>query len=188
LPFLSAPIRVEEIVQKQQAVLQFAFPTVSLAHEDSLALAVICEALSDLGSRLFVKIREEMGLAYFVGASAFSATLAGYAIFYVGTDPGKRTAVEAAMLGEIQHIADKGLTPIELNRARAKMLSQETIHSQSPSYVAYAGALDELFGLGYTYAEKRQQKLRELTLEEVNIVARRYFGVPGYALAVVSPK
>ncbi|HSI86937.1 MAG: M16 family metallopeptidase [Candidatus Methylacidiphilales bacterium] len=187
-PYPLAPVRVEEMVPKQQAVLQFAYPTVPLLHEDNLPLSIICEAMSDLGSRLFVKIREEMGLAYFVGASAFSATLAGYAIFYVGTDPTKRVAVESAMLSEIQNIADKGITTVELNRARAKMLSQETIHSQNPSYVAYAGALDELFGLGYTFAEKRQQRLRELTLEEVNVVARRYFGVSGYALAVVSPK
>ncbi|PTY04470.1 insulinase family protein [Verrucomicrobia bacterium LW23] len=184
----TAPQRVEELVPKKQAVLQFAYPTVPVTHDDSLVLSVINEALSDLGSRLFIKIREEMGLAYFVGASSFSATLAGYSVFYVGTDPAKRAAVEAAMLGEIQNIADKGLTVVELNRARAKLLSQETLQSQNPSYIAYAGALDELFGLGYNHAEIRQQRLREMTLDEVNVVARRYFGAPGYALAVVSPK
>ena len=49
----------------------------------------IDEASSDLGSRFFVRIREEMGLAYFVGTSQMQGLVPGLFAFYLGTDPEK---------------------------------------------------------------------------------------------------
>ncbi|HEY8966648.1 MAG TPA: pitrilysin family protein, partial [Candidatus Methylacidiphilales bacterium] len=82
IPALKGPVRVERSIPKEQAVLQIAFPTVPIAHPDQTALAVLAEALSDLGTRLFVRIREQMGLAYFVSATRFLGAEAGYFCFY----------------------------------------------------------------------------------------------------------
>jgi zinc protease len=185
---LTEPVRVEKIVEKEQAVIQIAFPTAPLTHPDLLLLSVIEEALSDLGSRLFIKIREELGLAYFVGASQYLALAGGYFFFYVGTDPKKRALIEEALLKEIAVIAQSGLTETELNRARSKMLSQEKIEAQNPSHVIYGAALDEMFGLGYDYNAKRQQRLKNLSLDEINAAAKKYFTVPGCVIATVSPQ
>lgn len=43
------------------------------------------ESLSDLGSRLFTRIREKLGLAYYVGAQNFLGLTPGYFAFYTGT-------------------------------------------------------------------------------------------------------
>jgi predicted Zn-dependent peptidase len=67
------------------------------------------------------------------------------------------------------------------------MQSQDKLDQQNPSQLAYAAALDELFGLGYGQGEERRRRVASITLEEVNAVARRYFATPGYALAIVSP-
>lgn len=185
---LAAPQRVEKRVEKEQAVLQIAFPTPSLTHPDHLMLDVLDEALSDLGSRLFIRIREELGLAYFVGTSQFLGRAAGYFVFYVGTDPKKRSLVETALLEEISRVATEGITQVELDRARAKMLSQEKLESQNPSWVAYASALDELYGLGFDHREKRLARLEKISLAEVNQIANGYFRSPGYVIATVSPE
>jgi zinc protease len=58
---------------------------------DRYALELIDEASSDLGSRFFVRIREEMGLAYYVGASQMQGLVPGLFAFYLGTDPGSST-------------------------------------------------------------------------------------------------
>ncbi len=76
-----------------------------LAHPDQLALGVLAESLADLGTRLFVRIREQLGLAYFVSATRFLGLASGYFCFYAGTDPKKKTLVEAAMLEEIAKLA-----------------------------------------------------------------------------------
>ena len=52
-------------------------------------LELIDEASSDLGSRFFIRIREQMGLAYFVGAAQMEALVPGLFAFYLGTDPQK---------------------------------------------------------------------------------------------------
>src|SRR6202034_2059902 len=83
VPTLDKPVHVEKVVPKEQAVMHLAYPTVPVSHPDQIALAILDEALSDLGSRLFVRIREELGLAYFVGTSQFLGLEAGPFFFYL---------------------------------------------------------------------------------------------------------
>jgi zinc protease len=185
---LTGILRREKIVPKEQAVIHIAFPTVPLAHPDQVPLSLLDEALSDLGSRLFIRIREELGLAYFVGTSQFLGLAAGHFFFYVGTDPAKRTEIEAVLLKEIAEIAARGITPQELERARAKMQSQDKLDQQNPAHINYAAALDEMFGLGYTFGDTRRAQVAAATLDEVNATAARYFSTPNYVIATVSPK
>ncbi|PAW76363.1 MAG: hypothetical protein B9S32_15435 [Verrucomicrobia bacterium Tous-C9LFEB] len=185
---LTEPVRMEKFVPKEQAVLHIAYPSAPLRSPDLLPLSLIEEALSDLGSRLFIKIREELGLAYFVGASQFLAISGGYFFFYVGTDPKKRTQIEEALRREIAILAEFGLTTTELNRARSKMLSQEKIDAQNASHVLYGSSLDELYGLGYDFNTKRRQRLTDLSLDEVNAIAKKYFTTQGCIIATVSPQ
>ena len=56
---------------------------------DRYALELLQEACSDLGSRLFLRIREKLGLAYYVGAQNFLGLAPGYFAFYAGTAPEK---------------------------------------------------------------------------------------------------
>ena len=181
-------VRREKIVPKEQAVIHVAFPTVALAHADQVPLSLLDEALSDLGSRLFIRIREELGLAYFVGTSQFIGLAAGHFFFYVGTDPAKRVEIEAVLLDEISAVATKGITAAEFERARAKMQSQDKLDQQNPAHINYAAALDEMFGLGFAYGETRRALVAAATLDQVNAAAARYLSAPNYVIATVSPK
>lgn len=185
---IHSPRRVEKTIPKEQAVLQIAFPIPSVTHPDQIPLSLVHEALADLGTRLFVRIREELGLAYFVSASRFLGSTTGYFVFYAGTDPKKRLLVEKAMLEEIAKLAQHGLTSAELERARAKLLSEEKINAQNPSSVVAGAALDELLGLGYAHSVQRHFRLAHLTLEEINLVLQRYFEKENYVIATVSPE
>jgi len=188
VPQLREIIRREQIVPKEQAVMHLAFSTVPVIHPDQVALSILDEALSDLGSRLFIRIREELGLAYFVGTSQFLGLEAGHFFFYLGTDPAKRKEIEVELLREVALLAEKGITAPEFARARAKMQSQDKLEQQNPSQIAYAASLDELFGLGYAYGQTRRDRIASISLEEVNAVAARYFSQPNYVLATVSPE
>lgn len=188
IPVLGKIIRAEKIVPKEQAVLHLAFPTVSVTHPDQIALSILDEALSDLGSRLFIRIREELGLAYFVGTSQFLGLEAGYFFFYLGTDPSKRREIETELLQEVANLARQGITSGEFARARAKMQSQDKLDQQNPSQIAYTASLDELFGLGYAYGQTRRDHIAAITLDEVNTIATKYFSSPHYVLATVSPE
>ena len=188
VPALTQAIRREQIVPKEQAVIHLAYPTVPVIHPDQIALSILDEALSDLGSRLFIRIREELGLAYFVGTSQFLGLEAGHFIFYLGTNPAKRAEIETELLREVAELARKGITAVEFSRARAKMQSQDKLEQQNPSQIAYASALDELLGLGHGYGQVRRERIASITLDEVNAVAAKYFSSSHFVLAIVSPE
>ena len=66
------------------------------------ALEMLQEACSDLGSRLFMRVREQLGLAYYVGAQHFPGMVPGYFAFYTGTMPEKVDLVEKELLLEAE--------------------------------------------------------------------------------------
>src|SRR5204863_7858705 len=106
--------RVEETRDKKQAVLVIGFPGTTLHHADRYALDLIQEACSDLGSRLFLRVREELVLAYYVGAQHFPGLAPGYFSFYVGTMPEKIELVEKELLNQAEQLRTEGLTEAEL--------------------------------------------------------------------------
>jgi zinc protease len=180
--------RVTETRDKKQAVLFIGFPGATLHDEDRHAMDLLQEACSDLGSRLFLRIREKLGLAYYVGAQNFVGLAPGYFGFYAGTEPDKAAQVEQEILKEAELLRAEGLTPEELKRAKAKVIGQKKIARQDLGGFAMATALDELYGLGYNYTDAEDAKLEAVTLEQVKSVARKYLQPESVVIAVVKPE
>src|SRR5438094_5289528 len=128
---LGKPETVENRKDKAQGVIMVGFRGASLSSPDRYALELIDEASSDLGSRFFIRIREQMGLAYYVGASQMQGLVPGLFAFYLGTDPQKIEPVKTALLDEIHKLANEGLTRDELARAKKKLIGQQEIANQS---------------------------------------------------------
>ena len=187
----SAPITKTETVEsnkdKAQGVLMVGYRGVNMFDQDRHALELIDEASSDLGSRFFIRIRENMGLAYYVGATQMQGLVPGLFAFYLGTDPQKIEPVKTALLDEIQKLASEGLTQEELMRAKRKMIGQHQIAMQSNDSFGYQAALDELYGLGFDYYKKLDQEVNAVTLDEIKRVAAKYFRDQPYVLATVRP-
>jgi zinc protease len=184
---LPGTVTVESLKEKAQGVLMVGFRGADLFSEDRSALELIDEASSDLGSRFFLRIREEMGLAYFVGASQMQGLVPGLFLFYLGTDPQKIEPVKAALLEEIGKLATDGLSEVELARAKKKLVGQQQIANQSNDSFGYMAALDELYGLGFDHYKALERDVERVTSEEVRRVAAKYFLNQPYVLALVRP-
>jgi zinc protease len=187
-PTLDSPKLVTETRDKKQAVLFIGFPGATLFDKDRHALDLLQEACSDLGSRLFLRIREKLGLAYYVGAQNFVGLAPGYFGFYAGTEPEKAALVEQEILKEAELLRAEGLTAEELKRAKAKVIGQKKIARQDLGGFAMATALDELYGLGYQYTDAEDAKFEAVTLEQVKAVARRYLKPETVVIALVKPE
>ncbi len=174
------------LMPKEQAVIMVGFPGVDLFSADGVALELIDEACSDLGSRMFNRIREDMGLAYFVGSSNLSGLARGAFSFYVGTDPAKIAEVRAALADEIRKLAEDGITAAEMERSKAKLLGAQAIRNQSNDALSFSCALDELYGLGHRHYEGLRQRVEAVTLDQVRDAARRYF-TQAHVTAIVRP-
>ncbi len=190
LPDTPAPLtqRVEEIRDKKQAVIVIGFPGTTMHDEDRYALELIQESCSDLGSRLFLRIREQLGLAYYVGAQQFAGLKPGYFAFYAGTEPSKAAQVEQEILKEAGLLRTEGLTAEELKRAKAKLIGQKKIARQDLGHLASTTTLDELYGLGYQRAERDDAKFEAVTLEQIKAAAQKYLKPEASVVAVVKPE
>ena len=184
---LTSPKRVEETRDKKQAVIVLGFAATTMHDEDRYALDLLQEACSDLGSRLFLRVREKLGLAYYVGAQHFPGLAPGYFAFYAGTEPTSVTLVEQEFLKEAELLRTEGLTAEELKRAKAKIIGSKKISRQDLGSLASLTALDELYGLGYQRTELDDAKFEAVTLEQVKAVAQKYLKPDAFVVSVVKP-
>ena len=180
--------RVTEARDKKQAVLVVGFQGTTLHHEDRYALELIQEALSDLGSRLFMRVREKLGLAYYVGAQNFLGLVPGYFALYAGTEPEKVALVEAEMLLEAEALRKDGLSEQELRRSKAKVLGQKKIARQDLGNYAMNAALDELYGLGYQHGDIEDAAYEAVTLQDVRVVAEKYLRRDALVVGIIQPE
>ncbi len=180
--------RVEEFRDKKQAVLVIGFPGTAMDADDKYALDLLQECCSDLGSRLFLRIREQLGLAYYVGAQNFTGLVPGYFAFYTGTEPAKVAQVEAELLKEAELLRTGGVTAEELKRAKAKIIGQKKIARADLGNLASTTALDELYGLGWQRSEMDDAKYESVTVEETRAVAQKYLKPDACVISLVKPE
>jgi zinc protease len=187
LSTLNCAKRTEETRDKKQAVLAIGFPGTTLRDAERYALDLLQEACSDLGSRLFLRIREELGLAYYVGAQHFPGLVPGYFSFYAGTMPEKVELVEKELRQQAEALRADGLTEAELKRAKAKVIGQKKIARQDLGTLATTVTLDELYGLGYAHIDAEDACFEAVTLDQVKAVARKYLAPERSVVAVIKP-
>ncbi len=140
-----------------------------------------------MGSRLFSRIREELGLAYYVGAQNFSGIGTGCFSFYAGTGADSAKQVEEELITQAKQLSIDGLTQEELSRAKAKLSGQKKIARQELGSVAFNSCMDELLGLGFNHSIDEEERIENITLEQVKDVSSRYFNNNNYAIAISTP-
>jgi zinc protease len=187
-PSLTQRKRLVETREKKQAVLVIGFPGCSVYSPERYALELLQEACSDLGSRLFIRIRDELGLAYYVGAQNMLGLVPGFFAFYAGTAPEKAALVEEHLLHETEKLMKQGLTQEELNRAKAKIIGQRKIARQDLGSYATAVGLDELYGLGFQHHEEEDAKYEAVSLEDIQRAAHQHLRIEASVLSILSPE
>ncbi len=172
---------------KKQAVLTMGFPGSAITGHDRHALALIQEYVSDMAGPLFTRIREELGLAYQVGATQFLGYDTGLFTFYLATAPEQAALARAELLAEIAKLAAHGIPNEVFDRVRATVLSGLAIQQQSPPAIARVVALDTLFGQPADAHRQLPAIYQALGPDEVRATAARIFSVPP-TLAIVLPE
>ncbi len=161
---------------KEQAVAVVAVPGISLASPDRAAIDLIEQICSGMDGRLFLRIREDLGLAYFTGATQLVGLAPGALTLYAGTRPDVAEDVLAELLAELAKLATDGPTEDELTRAKAVLAGRHCLEKQSPSARAQGAALDVLYGLGYGHDSRHLERLQSLGRDAVTEAAERFLG------------
>jgi predicted Zn-dependent peptidase len=172
----------------QQANLVLGVPSVGRHDERRFALEVMNAILGGgMSSRLFKRIREELGLAYAVFSSASLFKDSGIFIIYVGTDPKNARQTVEISLEEIDRLVREPVPDAELRLAKEKLkgnmlLGLETSHSRMIRL-----GIGELYSI-HAPVEELVTKIERVTSEEIQEIAHDLFGRDGLSLSAVGPE
>ena len=162
-----------------QAHIVIGTDTFRAADPRRFAISLLVNELGGgMSSRLFQRVREELGLAYAVYAYKQFHQGTGQLGIYVGTQPETADAALEAIMGELETMAREGLTGEDLAAAKRQLKGQVMLSLESPS--ARMGRL-----ASFTLNHEKYRRLDELLADidavneaDVAAVASEYF-VPG---------
>ncbi|MDH3369571.1 MAG: insulinase family protein, partial [Gemmatimonadota bacterium] len=98
-----------------------------------------------MSSRLFQRVREELGLAYAVHTHQSFYHDIGVTGVYVGTHPSTATQAVDVILDELRVLASDGLSPDDLADAKRQLKGQVTLSLESPTARMHRLATVELY-------------------------------------------
>jgi len=97
------------------------------------ALSIVTNAFGGgMSSRLFQRIREELGLAYAIYAYQQLYRAAGVSAVYIGTQPSTADQAEAAIRAEYALLARDGLSEEDVGLGRQQLKGQVMLALESP--------------------------------------------------------
>lgn len=183
----AAPGDFVEKRRREQAVVLQAFPAPALHEPDFFAGEVADELFSGMASRLFERVREEKGLAYFVRSSRVTGIDAGMFSFFAGTQPGKEAEVLAEIDAEIERVRSGGVEEAELERCRARLKTARRESLQTNGARAAQAGLDVLQGRPADDWRRYDARVDAVGRDELAAFARRHLERSRRVQLVVRP-
>ncbi len=141
-----------------------------------------------MSSRLFQKVREELGLAYSVQTFSSSYADTGAHGVYLASAP--ETAQEAldAVRDVLRDVAVNGLSDADLAAGKRQLRGQLVLSMEGVSSRMYRAALTALYGEPYRSIDELKALVDAIDLELVRDVAREFFDPDRQILVSLGPK
>jgi predicted Zn-dependent peptidase len=160
-----------------QTHIVFGTDTFPLRDPRRFALAILTNVFGGgMSSRLFQRVREELGLAYAIFAFKHFHQSAGQLGVYIGTQPGTADAAVDAIRAEYARLAREGLPPEELADGKQQLKGQVMLSLESPSARMARLAGFELHDDPYRPLDQMLAEIDAVSPDEIAAVAAEYFG------------
>ena len=178
--------RVEQRVPRESAQVHLVMGTDTFPYRDHrrYALLLVNTVLGGgMSSRLFQRVREELGLAYAIYAFQSFYQHSGLTGVYVGTHPHTASQAVDAIRAELERMASEGLNPGQLAEAVQQLKGQVTLSLESPAARMHRLATLALHHEPYRTIDQVLAEIDQVRVEDVQAVAAEYF-VPDRQTAV----
>jgi predicted Zn-dependent peptidase len=168
---------VRTTVPRDSAQTHIVVGTRTFEHADPrrYAFVLLSAALGGgMSSRLFQRIREELGLAYSVFSFQSFYQAGGMAGVYVGTRPESADRAQAEVETELARLATEGLAPDELDDVKGQVKGQIALSLESTGARLHRLAGTELYDEPFRTVEQVIERVDAVTLEDVASLAAEY--------------
>lgn len=140
-----------------------------------------------MSSRLFIRIRERLGLAYSIRAAVNTYQDTGNFVIQAGLDISRIDEAIKAILDELKRIKKEGITHEELKRARDFIEGKIAIDLEESNSLADWYAKQELLTGEILTPEEKLKKIFAVTSGQIQNVAKDIIKESKLNLAVIGP-
>ena len=159
-----------------QTHIVFGTDTFPLRDPRRFTLALLVNVFGGgMSSRLFQRVREDLGLAYAVFAYKSFYQGSGQLGVYVGTQPDSADAAIEAIHAEYERIAREGLPPAELAGGKQQLKGQIMLSLESPGARMGRLAGFTLHGDRYRPLDEMLAEIDAVSSDDVAAVAAEFF-------------
>jgi predicted Zn-dependent peptidase len=184
---LDAPHVVIRRKRTEQAHICLGVRAFSYLHPDRYALDLLNTVLGEgMSSRLFLNIRERLGLAYDVHSFTQKHRDTGHLGVYLGVDPKKAVEAIAAVIAEMHELCDRDLADEELQRAKEFTKGRLRLDLETTNGVAFWLTYQELLLGEIRSIEDELSLVDAVTASDIRRVANSVLRSP-IQMAVIGP-
>jgi len=184
---LTAPNVLLRRRKTEQAHICIGLRAQSYLDPDRYALDLLNTLLGEgMTSRLFLNIRERMGLAYDVHSFTQKHRDTGYLAIYLGVDPQRAVKAVEAAVGELRGLAERDVADEELSRAKEFTNGRLRLELETTNGVAFWLTYQELVLGEVRSIEREVEAVDSVTAADVRRVASEILSGP-LQLAVIGP-
>jgi predicted Zn-dependent peptidase len=172
----------------EQAHLILGVRGYPIGHPNRYALQLLAVVLGGgMSSRLFTEVREKRGLGYYVHAGNTAYTDAGTFYSSAGVDVERVDEAITTILGEMRKMAAEPVPTDELEKARGYAKGRFVLRLESPQGTIQYGLRREVLEGEIEDPDELLRRLDEVTVEDVQRVAKDLFEEKRLYLALVGP-
>ncbi len=191
LPQMPSPLLGPRVLMRrrktEQAHICLGVRAMSYVDPNRFALDLLNTVLGEgMSSRLFLNIRERLGLAYDVHSFTQKHRDTGLLGVYLGVDPKNAVAAVNAVIAEMNALCDHELTAEELERAKEFTKGRLRLELESTNGVSFWLAYQQLLLGSIKTIEEEVALVDAITAEEVRRVANEVLRAP-IQMAVIGP-
>lgn len=170
-----------------QTHIVFGFPCDNIFSDKKMAYSLLCFIFGGgMGSRLFQKVREENGLVYSINCMPELYECGGDVAISLGTNKKNQVKAMALIKEEIDKLVSTGFTQKELERAKNFCKSLVVSGFETGSSMAKSNAGNILTFNKVVSVEEKMAQIEEITVEDLNELAKRIFNYGNVCGCVVS--
>lgn len=171
-----------------QVHLCLGVPGIDRANPRRFALEVLNAILGGgMSSRLFKRIREELGLAYAVGSSPSLYLDSGLLLIYIGTEPANASKTVEIAREEMRKIVQEPVSSETLRLAKEKLKGNLILGLESSHSRMMRLGVGEIYNL-HMPLDEVIAKIEAVTADEVQAVAQALFKEDALSLTVIGPE
>lgn len=172
----------------EQAHFCLGVRTFNRSHPDRYALYLLNAILGDgMSSRLFVEIRERLGLAYNIYSSVDLLRDTGAFVVYAGVAPENLTAAVRAVLAEWDRVRQEEVAPDELQLAKEYVKGHLLLRLEDTTANASWVGNQAAMGIKVKSPEETLRAVDEVTAADVRRVAGELLREAQMVLSLVGP-